>query len=29
VTAGEGRYGVIFWVKPKDVVKTTKLLGAM
>jgi len=29
VTAGEGRYGVIFWVKPKDVAKTTKLLGAM
>ncbi|HYA20325.1 MAG TPA: hypothetical protein VEG25_06755 [Burkholderiales bacterium] len=29
VTAGEGRYGVIFWVKPKDVAKTAKLLGAM
>ena len=27
VTAGEGRYGVIFWVKPKDVSKTAKLLG--
>jgi hypothetical protein len=29
VTAGEGRYGVIFWVKPKDVAKTAKLLGAV
>ncbi|HSS47108.1 MAG TPA: hypothetical protein VLL03_06825 [Burkholderiales bacterium] len=27
VTAGEGRYGAIFWVKPKDVAKTAKLLG--
>lgn len=29
VTAGMGRYGAIFWVKAKDVNKTTKLLGAM
>jgi prephenate dehydratase len=28
VTAGEGRFGAIFWVKPKDVAKTAKLLGA-
>ena len=27
VSAGEGRYGAIFWVKPKDVAKTAKLLG--
>ncbi|HVS27005.1 MAG TPA: hypothetical protein VHE58_06875 [Burkholderiales bacterium] len=27
VTVGEGRYGAIFWVKPKDVAKTAKLLG--
>ena len=29
VSAGEGRYGAIFWVKPKAVAKTAKLLGAM
>jgi hypothetical protein len=28
VTAGAGRYGAIFWVKPRDVAKTAKLLGA-
>jgi prephenate dehydratase len=28
VTAGMGRYGAIFWVKPRDVAKTAKLLGA-
>ncbi len=26
--AGEGRYGAIFWVAPKDVKKTATLLGA-
>lgn len=28
IVAGEGRYGVIFWVKPQDVAKTARLLGA-
>ncbi|MBI3598759.1 MAG: ACT domain-containing protein [Nitrospirae bacterium] len=28
VTAGEGRYGAIFWVKTADVKKTAKTLGA-
>lgn len=28
VSAGAGRYGAIFWVKPKDVAKTAKLLAA-
>ena len=28
VTAGEGRYGAILWVKPRDVQKTAKVLGA-
>jgi hypothetical protein len=28
VTAGMGRYGAIFWVKPRDVAKTAKALGA-
>ncbi len=28
VTAGAGRFGAIFWVKPKDVGRTTRLLGA-
>ena len=28
VTAGMGRYGMIFWVKPKDIGRTTRLLGA-
>jgi hypothetical protein len=28
VTAGEGRYGAIFWVKPESVSKAAKLLGA-
>ncbi len=27
VSAGEGRYGAMFWVKPKDVAKASKLLG--
>ena len=27
VTAGMGRYGAIFWVKPRDVAKTAKALG--
>lgn len=26
VTAGSGRYGMIFWVKPKDVGRTSRLL---
>ena len=29
VTAGNGRGGAIFWVKPKEVKKTAKTLGAM
>ena len=29
VTAGMGRYGAIFWVKPRDANKTAKLLAAM
>ncbi len=28
VTAGMGRYGAVFWVKPRDVNKTAKLLVA-
>jgi adenosylmethionine-8-amino-7-oxononanoate aminotransferase len=28
VTAGMGRYGAMFWVKPRDVARTAKLLGA-
>jgi len=28
VTAGKGRFGAIFWVKPKTVAKAAKLLGA-
>jgi hypothetical protein len=28
VTAGAGRFGAIFWVKPKNVTKTAKLLRA-
>ena len=28
VTAGRGRFGAIFWVKPKNVVKTARLLHA-
>jgi prephenate dehydratase len=28
VTAGMGRYGAIFWVEPRDVARTAKLLGA-
>jgi hypothetical protein len=28
VAAGEGRYGAIFWVKPENVSKAAKLLGA-
>ena len=28
VTAGMGRYGAIFWVKPRDANKTAKLLAA-
>ena len=28
IVAGEGRYGVIFWVKPADVRKTAKLINA-
>jgi hypothetical protein len=28
VTAGEGRYGAIFWVKTADLKKTAKTLGA-
>jgi hypothetical protein len=29
VAAGEGRYGAILWVKPQDVQKATKVLGAV
>lgn len=29
VTAGEGRYGAILWVKPKDVKKASKILVAI
>jgi hypothetical protein len=28
VTSGKGRFGAIFWVKPKAVAKAAKLLGA-
>ena len=28
VTAGRGRYGAIFWVKPKDVARAKRLLRA-
>jgi hypothetical protein len=28
VSVGEGRYGALFWVAPKDVKKTAALLGA-
>jgi prephenate dehydratase len=28
VTAGRGRYGMIFWVKPRDIARTSRLLGA-
>jgi len=28
VTAGEGRYGAIFWVKPAAVTKASKAIGA-
>ena len=28
VTAGNRRYGAIFWVKPKDVARASRLLGA-
>ena len=28
VTAGSGRYGMIFWVKPKDVGRASRLLRA-
>ena len=28
VTAGMGRYGAIFWVKPRDAARAAKLLGA-
>ena len=27
ISAGSGRYGAIFWVKPRDVKKTAKLFG--
>lgn len=27
VCAGEGRYGALFWVKPRDVKKAAKVLG--
>ncbi len=29
VTAGMGRFGAIFWVKPRDVNKAAKLLGVV
>ena len=28
VTAGNGRYGAIFWVKPKNVARAARLIGA-
>ena len=28
VVSGDGRYGALLWVKPEDVAKTAKLLGA-
>jgi hypothetical protein len=28
VTAGNGRYGMIFWVKPRDIGRTSRLLRA-
>ena len=28
VTAGNGRYGMIFWVKPKDIGRASRALGA-
>ena len=28
VTAGMGRYGAVFWVKPRDVARAAKLLAA-
>lgn len=28
VAAGKGRFGAIFWVKPQQVAKTAKLIGA-
>ena len=28
ITAGNGRYGMIFWVKPKDIGRTARLLRA-
>ncbi|HEX5386189.1 MAG TPA: hypothetical protein VFW66_05800 [Gemmatimonadales bacterium] len=28
VAAGKGRYGMILWVKPKDVARAAKVLGA-
>ena len=28
VTAGNRRFGAIFWVRPKDVARTSRLLGA-
>ena len=28
VTAGGGRFGAIFWVKPKDLARASRLLGA-
>ena len=28
VSAGDGRFAAIFWVKPQSVAKTTKVLGA-
>ena len=28
VAAGSGRFGAIFWVKPRDVARTSRVLGA-
>ena len=28
VTAGGGRYGMLFWVRPKDIGRTSRVLGA-
>jgi hypothetical protein len=28
VTAGGGRYGANFWVRPKDIGRASRLLGA-
>ena len=29
IAAGEGRYGALLWVKPQDVQKAARVLGAL